>query len=68
MATRGGTSHGSGAAQGAPRPTRTSVIANFACSAAMHRSTIWANRNPPAKATPLTAAITGLSTCTVRRR
>ena len=46
--TRGGISHGSGAAHGDPRPTLASVIANRACSAATTRSTCWASRNPPA--------------------
>ena len=55
-------SQDSGAAHGAPRPTFTSLIANVAVSAAMHRSQHWASRNPPAHATPFTAAIVGLAT------
>ena len=47
-AARGPTIHGSGAAHGAPRPTRTSVTANAACSAATTRSHCCARRNPPA--------------------
>ena len=66
MATRGGTSHDSGAAHGDPRPTFTSLTANDACSAATTRSHCWASRNPPAKATPLTAAIVGLGTSMLR--
>ena len=38
IAARGGISHGSGAAHGAPRPTRTSVIPNRADSAASNKS------------------------------
>ena len=64
-ATRGGTSHGSGIAHGAPRPTLASVIAKRACSAATQRSHICARRKPPAYATPLTAAIVGFSTVDV---
>ena len=52
----------SGAAHGMPRPTRASVMAKVACSAAMHRSHICASSQPPAKAKPLTAAIVGLVT------
>ncbi len=66
MATRGGISHGSGAAHGAPRPTLASVMANRAWSAATHRSQFCASRKPPAYATPLTAAMVGLVTSTVR--
>jgi hypothetical protein len=36
-------------------------MANRACPAAMHRSHICASRNPPANATPFTAAIVGLT-------
>src|SRR6266511_642739 len=61
IATRGGTSQGRGAAQGAPRPQRASAIAKVACSAATHRSHICASRKPPPYAAPLTAAITGLA-------
>ena len=50
----------SGAAQGLPRPTLTSVMANLALVAATHRSQAWAIIQPPAKATPLTAAMVGL--------
>src|SRR4030095_14385517 len=50
----------SGAAQGEPRPTLTSVIANLADVLATHRSQAWAIIQPPAKATPLTAAMVGL--------
>ena len=48
-----------GAAQGDPRPTMTSVMANFAEVLATHRSQAWAIIHPPANATPLTAAIVG---------
>ena len=68
MATRGGTSHGNGAAHGAPRPQRASVTANRAEVPATHRSHIWASRNPPPNAGPLTAAITGLVTWRFRPR
>ena len=64
-AIRGGISQDSGAAHGAPRPTFTSLMANVAVSAAMHRSQHWASRNP-AHATPFTAAIVGLATSMLR--
>ena len=47
-ATRGGISHGSGAAHGAPRLHFASVIAKRASSAATHRSHICASAKPPA--------------------
>jgi hypothetical protein len=50
----------SGAAQGELLPTLTSVMANCARVLATHRSQAWAIIQPPAKATPLTAAIVGL--------
>ena len=50
----------SGAAHGELRPTFTSVMANFAFVLATHRSQAWAIIQPPANATPLTAAIVGL--------
>ena len=50
----------SGAAQGELRPTLTSVMANCARVLATHRSHACAIIQPPAKATPLTAAIVGL--------
>jgi hypothetical protein len=65
-AIRGGISQDSGAAHGAPRPTFTSLMANVAVSAAMHRSQHWASRNPPAHATPFTAAMVGLATSMLR--
>ncbi len=49
-----------------PRPTFTSLTANDACSAATTRSHCWASRNPPANATPLTAAIVGFGTSMLR--
>ena len=51
-----------GAAQGELLPTLTSVIANCARVLATHKSQAWAIIHPPAKATPLTAAIVGLVT------
>jgi len=66
MATRGGTSHDSGAAHGDPRPTLTSLTAKVACSAATTRSHSCASRKPPANATPLTAAIVGFATSMLR--
>ena len=50
----------SGAAQGELLPTLTSVMANCARVLATHKSQAWAIIQPPAKATPLTAAIVGL--------
>ena len=50
----------SGAAQGELRPTLTSVTAKRALVLATQRSQAWAIIQPPAKAMPLTAAITGL--------
>ena len=50
----------SGAAQGEPRPTFTSVIANLALVLATHRSQACAIIQPPAMAWPLTAAMVGL--------
>jgi hypothetical protein len=49
----------SGAAQGELRPTFTSVMAKRAAVLATHRSQAWAIIQPPAKATPFTAAIGG---------
>lgn len=55
----------SGAAHGEPRPTFTSVTANVAGVAATQRPQAWAIIQPPAKATPLTAAMVGLVSSTV---
>ena len=49
-----------GEAQGELRPTFTSVTANFALVLATQRSQAWAIIQPPANATPLTAAMVGL--------
>ena len=65
-ATFAGMSHPSGAAHGDPRPTLASVTAKRAWSAAMVMSHICASRNPPAYATPFTAAIVGFSTSMLR--
>jgi len=46
--------------QGELLPTLTSVIANCAHVLATHKSQAWAIIQPPAKATPLTAAMGGL--------
>src|SRR4030095_2796771 len=52
----------SGTAHGIPRPTFASVMPKRAVSDATTRSHICTNAQPPAYATPLTAAITGFAT------
>ena len=55
----------SGAAHGEPRPTFTSVMAKRALVLATHKSQACAIIQPPANATPFTAAIVGFDNSTV---
>src|SRR5581483_3274502 len=57
-----------GTAHAIPRPTLASVMPKRAEVLATHMSHICASSQPPAKATPFTAAMTGLETCTLSPR